>query len=518
MDILTACPVPEEQQTESSLSPETKIQHLEKMNQLYQNCLDALPGIVLLLNPEREIILANKAGQEAGAVPGEKCYAVMQARASKCPWCLTTESMAAVETQHFEYELDQTIRDFYWLPISSDLILHQIVERKIGSRGGAEIEKPEKPEGLRPLISNISHDFNNILAAIMGYVEKAQHCLDQPKALRQNLNHIMEHTERGKALIKHMLSMCGYIDQELGPIVLYTVVEEVLLDLEAHLPAHIALNKDVSTEPIQVVATANQIRIMLKNIIDNAVKAIGNNNGTLDIRLRPLELTVNETWPHPNLQPGNYLELIIKDSGHGIDIDTMEHIFEPYFTQMDPGGGYGLGLFIVRGIVKKYGGAIKVMSREGSGTEFTIWLPVATQGRPIKKKKVQPAPTGSESILYIDDDRDLASLGKYHLERLGYKVEAQTNAVEALHAFRKSPEKFHLVITDMNMPHMSGEMLSRGIMQIRPEIPIIMCTGFSEKIDEERARSIGLKEFILKPVKFDDLAKIIRNILDERRK
>ncbi|MCJ7603289.1 MAG: response regulator, partial [Desulfobulbaceae bacterium] len=215
--------------------------------------------------------------------------------------------------------------------------------------------------------------------------------------------------------------------------------------------------------------------------------------------------------------PGPYVDLMVSDTGHGMDRAVMERIFHPFFTTKGQGEGTGLGLSVVHGIVKSHEGAITVDSEPGKGTTFHIYLPRIEKGGEPEAPDAVPIPTGSERILYVDDEKTLVEMVKQMLEGLGYKVTGRTSSIEALEAFRDRPEKFHMVITDQTMPNMTGKTLAREILKIRPDIPIILCTGYSGLISEEKIKAIGIRELVMKPVVYDDLARIIRQVLDQKK-
>ena len=221
--------------------------------------------------------------------------------------------------------------------------------------------------------------------------------------------------------------------------------------------------------------------------------------------------------PHSEIElaPGPYVRLTVSDTGHGMDRGVMERIFDPFFTTKEPGEGTGMGLAMVHGIVKSHGGAITVHNDPGEGTMFHVYLPrLESPTEPEEALTAEPAPRGKERILFVDDEEQLVRMGQRMLERLGYSVTARTSSVEALEAFRAQPEKFDLVITDQTMPNMTGVELARELMRIRPDIPVILITGFSEAVTLEKAGRMDIREYIMKPVLLRDLGKAIRRVLD----
>ena len=240
--------------------------------------------------------------------------------------------------------------------------------------------------------------------------------------------------------------------------------------------------------------------------------------GVLKVSLRDVELDPDYTAKYPDVHSGPYIELTVSDTGHGIKEKEVHRILEPYFTTKEKGEGTGMGLSVVHGIVKEHGGAIRVHSEPGKGTTFTVLLPrIKAAEVEAKPEEITSLPTGGESILFVDDEPAIIDIGKRMLEGLGYELEVRTSPIEALEAFRKQPKKFDLVITDMTMPKMTGDELAKELMAIRPDIPIILCTGFSERITEEKAKALGIQGFAMKPFVIRDFVNTIRKVLNQEK-
>lgn len=285
--------------------------------------------------------------------------------------------------------------------------------------------------------------------------------------------------------------------------------------LRASLPATIQIQYDVSSSSA-VSADPTQIHQVLMNLCTNAAHAMQDEGGVLEVRLRDIRLE-NESIPgHGELEPGPHVELTVKDTGPGIAEDILERIFDPFFTTKERGVGTGLGLSVVHGIVKRHGGAISVESHPGEGAAFRILFPAIESGTDSPTHSAAPLPLGHERILVVDDEPLLVTVLKAMLEGLGYRVEYRTTGFDALEAMRHQSEDnpFDLVITDMTMPHLSGADLAREVQRIKPGLPVILCTGFSERIDAERASTIGCQGFLMKPVSLRELALLVRKVLD----
>lgn len=266
------------------------------------------------------------------------------------------------------------------------------------------------------------------------------------------------------------------------------------------------------------MADPTQVHQVLMNLCSNAHHAMREKGGILEVELKSVDVDADFAVLVPNLREGPYVRLTLSDTGHGMDRPTMERIFEPFFTTKAVGVGTGMGLATVHGIVTSHNGAITVYSEPGKGTTFHVYLPRLESKAPDAPLQVESIPTGKERILFVDDEASLARLGKQMLERLGYDVTARTSSVEALEAFRAKSDKFDLVITDQTMPNITGMELAEEMMRIRPDIPIILATGFSETISPERAKQLGIREYIMKPVAARELAQVTRQVLDEMEK
>jgi CheY-like chemotaxis protein len=243
---------------------------------------------------------------------------------------------------------------------------------------------------------------------------------------------------------------------------------------------------------------------------------MGDTSGILKVELHNVDLNVQKAAQYPELNSGSYVKLSISDTGHGMDSETLDRIFDPYFTTKEQDKGTGMGLAVVHGIIKGHGGIIRVQSTPGKGTRFDILFPVMEKQMESETAELKALPTGNEHILFIDDEENLIDLGKSMLKKLGYRVETRTRPDEALETFEAAPHKFDLVISDMTMPGMTGDSLAAELMKIRSDIPVIICTGYSEKIDERRAKDLGIKGLIMKPFTIRSLSKTVRDALDQK--
>ncbi len=379
------------------------------------------------------------------------------------------------------------------------------------------LQQAQKMEAVGTLAGGIAHDFNNILSAIMGYTELARVKLaDQPEIGRY-LGEVLQAGNRARELVKQILTFSRQSSDDRRPLEIGPVVREALKLLRASIPTTIEIRERIPTQCGMVLADATKIHQVLMNLCTNAYHAMREKGGVLAVELDRVQIDAgDEKVAALHLTAGSYLRLQVSDTGTGIDPVIRERIFDPYFTTKKKGEGTGMGLAVVHGIVKSHYGHISVYSEPGHGTSFRIYLPVTEddcgsggEGGPTE------VPTGNEHILVVDDEETLVQIKRNVLTDLGYRVTATTRSPEALTLFLAAPDDFDLVITDMTMPQMTGSELSQKLLALRPELPIIICTGFSEMLTEAKAKAMGIREYILKPVSRRDLAVIVRRVLNE---
>jgi two-component system, cell cycle sensor histidine kinase and response regulator CckA len=378
----------------------------------------------------------------------------------------------------------------------------------------AQIRESQRIESLGTLAGGIAHDFNNILSAILGYAQLAQLECQVDSNLRKYVSEIFKAGNRAKELVQQILLFSRQGHSKKGPMDMSRVVDEALKLIKATLPANIAIMENISHNLAPVFANEIQIHQIVMNLCTNAHHAIKTTDGMLDVSLKAISLLEQDAQNNPGLKPGSYIRLSIGDNGCGIPPDIINRIFEPYYTTKPTGEGTGLGLSTVHGIVKDHGGCIKVYSEAGVGTAFHVFLPAADTATETVVQHADQLPTGNECILLVDDEKALIDLGRDLLERLGYQVETRTSSIDAIEAFRSNFQKYNLVISDMTMPKMTGDEIALLMKAIRPDIPIILCSGFSDRINAQTMKSIGISAVLMKPVLYADLAHTIRQVLD----
>jgi signal transduction histidine kinase/CheY-like chemotaxis protein len=379
-----------------------------------------------------------------------------------------------------------------------------------------QLHQAQKLEAIGTLAGGIAHDFNNILTAILGYGELANLDIAEHSEAKDNLQHSMNAARRARDLVQHILAFSRQGKQERKPVDMRPIVKEGLKFLRASLPATIKIHQDIEEDVGTIEGDPTQVHQVLMNLCTNAAHAMDENGGELGVSLSKIDVNGEASVVHQGIEPGPYVRLRVSDTGHGIRRETLNRIFDPYFTTKEVGKGTGLGLAMVHGITKSYGGGITVSSESGKGSTFDVYFPrMGATDLPLKADKDEPLPMGRhERVLFVDDEVMITQFCRKTLKYLGYEVVVRTSSIEALELFRVQADQFDLVITDMTMPNMRGDKLAQELLKIRPGIPIILCTGFSEHITEEKAKTMGIREFAMKPLVMKDLARAIRNALD----
>jgi PAS domain S-box-containing protein len=381
----------------------------------------------------------------------------------------------------------------------------------------ARLRQAQKLEAIGTLAGGIAHDFNNILAPILGYAEMALEKLPEEDLARFDINEVITAAGRARELVKQILAISRRDDDQLMTLLdLSLITKEALKLLRSSLPSSIEIKQNI--QRVVTLANATQVHQVILNLVTNAAHAM-EGRGTLEVTLNEVELQEGsgDRMPTADLRPGFYARLRVRDSGAGMSADTLTRIFEPYFTTKEAGKGTGLGLAVVHGIVRKHGGEIGVESVLGKGTTFTVYIP-AVKETIIKETEAATAlPTGVERILYVDDEAAIARLGGRILGQLGYQVIEMTSPEEALEAFRAQPDGFDLIVTDFTMPRLTGLDLAGEILAVRPDMPIIICTGFNQQFTDEKAREMGIVDFAMKPLNRKQLAELVRKALDREK-
>ena len=379
----------------------------------------------------------------------------------------------------------------------------------------SKLNQSQKMEAIGTLAGGIAHDFNNLLSVIIGYTYMIIENLPKDSQNVSDLQEVHKAASRAKDLVSQILTFSRQDNQELIPLKIDLILKEVMKLLRSTIPTTIDIRLNLESNCKSVLANPTQVHQVILNLCTNAYHAMRDNGGVLNIKLETVVLPRDDTTSM-HIQAGEYVKLSVSDTGIGISKKNQEKIFDPYFTTKAKGEGTGLGLAVVHGIVKQYNGEITVNSKPGEGTTFCVYLPAIMDNIESKaNERTSSLPRGNESILVIDDDEKIVKLNKRVLENMGYHVIALTKSEEALNTFQQTPESIDLVLTDMTMPHMTGAELTKKLIAIRPDIPIIMCTGFSDQIDKDEAIKMGISDFLMKPVDMITLVLAVRKALDK---
>jgi len=501
--------------------------------EIYRNVFMDSPFEAIIVDREGRVVDVNQLRREAGATrPGDRCPQIGDRMyttdfAGNHLIDMRRELMECIQTGHPKEFPALGYKGRYltikMAPYAGGAIItvtdvtRHVRTEKDKKRYESQLLQSQKMEAVGTLAGGIAHDFNNILWIITGNVElvKTEIDADNNRA-HYHIQRVEEASRRAKDLVTQILNFSRHSSQEKRPLKIGTIIKESLKLLRSSLPTTIEIKQNIAEEDITIMADLTQISQVLVNLCTNAAHAMRDTGGTIDISLSKITLDEDETVRHQNLATGQYALLSVMDTGQGIPEDVVERIFDPFFTTKQVDEGTGMGLSVVHGIVKNHDGAITVFSKPGKGAVFHVLLPMITAETELAGRSYsQFIPTGNERILLVDDDSILLETQERILLRLGYAVVACQSSVAALEKFKRQPQNFDLVITDQTMPQMTGLALARECFAVRPDMPIILCTGFSESVSEEMARAAGVSAFLMKPVVMGKLAHTVRDILDE---
>jgi signal transduction histidine kinase/CheY-like chemotaxis protein len=377
-----------------------------------------------------------------------------------------------------------------------------------------QLQQAQKMEAIGTLAGGIAHDFNNILSAVIGFTELSLLNAPQGSQLQANLQHVVSAGQRAKKLIRQILTFSRQSNPETQPVQLRLIMREVIELLRASLPANIEIRHDIQSDAF-VMADPSQLHQVVMNLCTNAGHAMQSESGVLSLEVHDLHIDLGNADLFPDMLPGSYVEIVVADTGHGMSLKTLRRIFDPFFTTKEKGQGTGMGLAVVHGIVKNYKGEIGVQSKIGEGTTFRVLLPTVKKTEAAEMAMDHTIPKGNERILFVDDEPMQADLAIKFLSPLGYRVEAYTDSTAALNKFYQAPEQFDLVLTDMFMPKMTGRSLAAKISSIRPDLPIILCSGFGDGPGDPGNSAHHISGYLMKPYGINELASTIRKIMDK---
>jgi PAS domain S-box-containing protein len=401
---------------------------------------------------------------------------------------------------------------------ASNLGLVQGIIRDISKEKNlqAKLNQAQKMESIGTLTGGVAHDFNNIMGIILGNTELALEDVPKLNPAYSNLEEIKTASRRATNIVRQLLSFSRIVEKEMQPIEIGPIIKDGLKFLRSTIPTTIDIEQNIQLTNDTILADPTQINQILMNLCINASQAMEQTGGGIKVIVEKVILDDNSAKNYPGFKSGDHIKIMINDTGPGIDPKIIDQIFDPYFTTKEVGKGSGMGLAVVHGIVKSHNGAIAVDSIQGKGTKFIILFPLTTEKPMLETKAEQKISRGNETILFVDDEISITKMVKRMFERLGYKVETTTSPEEAFERFRSNPDHFDLVISDMTMPQMTGVELSEKLMDIRKNIPIIVCTGNSTLVNEEKAKELGLAAYVMKPIDMQETAQTIRKVLDRK--
>ncbi|MFH2058651.1 MAG: PAS domain S-box protein [Pseudomonadota bacterium] len=384
------------------------------------------------------------------------------------------------------------------------------------------LARSEKMEAMGTLAGGIAHDFNNILSGILGYAQLGKINTDRPENLNHHLNQIIKGSKRAGELVKQILTFSRQYEYEKQPLKVAVIVKEALKLIRATIPTFIEMKKEIVSNAM-IFADPSQIHQIIMNLCTNAYHSMLENKGTgkLIVTLKDVRIAEQQWILRPSVFSDSFIELSVSDTGCGIDKRIMEKMFDPYFTTKELGKGTGLGLALVHSIVEEHNGGITVDSRLGCGTDFRLFFPAVEQTIQTDEHfnvPVNAMPNGTESIMVVDDEESILFSTRELLEDCGYQVKTFPDGCQAYEEFKKAPYRYDLIVTDMTMPKMTGDDLAIEVLKLRPDLPVILCTGYSDLITQDRALEIGIRRYLQKPIYSYDFTVLIRSILEETRK
>ncbi|GIX48515.1 MAG: hypothetical protein KatS3mg131_2726 [Candidatus Tectimicrobiota bacterium] len=504
---------------------------LQEYKALYEILFEHSNDPMLMLSLDGIFLRVNRAMADMLGWPREaligRHYGLVATEASLRQWDERTRRALAGERLPRIFESEIRRRNGQVVPIECRTgFVRDASGRPVGIHGTyrdirarrrleAQLRQAQKLQAIGTLAGGIAHDFNNILAAILGYTELALYDLPSASPARRSMEEVLAAGKRARDLIRQILTFSRQGSQKREPVSLATLVQEVLTLLRASLPATVAIRQHLAPDAGTVLADPTQLHQVLLNLCTNAEHAMRPGGGVLEVEVDAVALPASPPPELAELPPGSYVRLRVRDTGHGMPPEVKERLFEPFFTTKGPGEGTGMGLAVVHGIVTSHGGAITVESAPGAGTTFTVYLP-RHAAPPAVATPPEVSPAGQGCVLLVDDEAAIVDIAQRLLAQLGYTVEAYTSGAEALAAFRAAPQRFDLVITDQTMPEMTGVALIEALRRLRPDVPVILCTGFSHIVDATQAQQLGISAFLYKPLTGQELGQVVQQVLQRR--
>ncbi|MFW8600166.1 response regulator [Desulfobacterota bacterium M19] len=505
---------------------EEKVRELKAVKEKWVKTFAALHDMVILMDKNKKILQANASTcrffkTTEDELRGKSCeiFCGKNCPCKDCPGDLTMADGNNHSAEIYHEHLHKTFEISSSAVPDEDgkldylvYVVTDVTERKCLEE---ELFQAHKMEAMGTLAGGIAHDFNNILTAVLGYSELAK---DEARArglTTSYLGEVIKATLRARDMVEQILSFSHKKIGRLQPIAPHLIVEEALKLLRNSMPSSVDIRTRIDCDCGKINGDPTKLHQIIVNLCTNALKALDEERGVIDIHLCRRRLNAGDLRTQDETQPGSFVEIMVRDNGCGMSKTTRQHIFEPYFTTRKVGQGTGLGLSIVYGLARSMGGIVRVHSQPGVGSEFRVLFPVLPAAEERDTAPViADLPMGTEHIMVVDDEKMIAELQKALLEKQGYKVTALTSSNAALKAFTTNPDAFDLLLTDQTMPEISGHELAAEVLALRPDLPVILCTGYSSVISKEQALKMGIKLYIHKPVQRCDLVRFVRDVLD----
>ena len=501
---------------------------IRKSEEQWYRTFNSFTDIVTLQTPDLTIVKANRAAYLTlnltwDTVIGHHCYELFHGVEEICPNCplqATVETFKPYTSEIYHAELDKTLlvsaSPIFDEQGDLEYIAHVAKDITEMKQLQGQLQQAQKMEAIGLMAGGMAHNFNNNLAIILGNIELAQIKMPAASDVIEYLKNAKIAVLRSRDLIQQILTFSRKGEKDIVPMQPALVVDETLTLLRSTMPSTVNLQQVISksSRDVSIKADPSRIQEVLLNLCTNAVHAM-EEKGDLTISLEAVLLQPQDLPAQYGGMPGRYVQLSVQDSGSGITEEAQKNIFDPFFTTKDVGKGTGMGLATVYGIVEQHNGMIKVKSVVGEGTTFEIYFPVIEFQQLESSSIIHDLPKGDENILFLDDDEMITNVWSQMLSEHGYKVSSMTSSTETLKLFTANPDYFDLVITDQTMPDLSGQDLIKELLKIKPKLLTILCTGYSTKIDEDKAKKLGIKAFCMKPLDLAELLEKTRRVLDE---
>ncbi len=507
---------------------EGALQSVRESELLWQRTFDAIGDMVIIQDTDFQMLQVNQATLDyfhltTEEIVGKKCFELFSPDKDLCEHCpiYSVKNSLQPVTTGMSFGMPKRSCQVTVSPILDDSqtllgIVHIVRDISDQKQLETQLRQAQKMEAIGTLAGGIAHDFNNILTPIVGYANLLRLQANDDIQMQQGLDTIMEAAGRATELVKQILSFSRKQEQEMTPLSIQPIVTEVLKLLNSTLPSTIEVQHDIDMDCGKILADPTQIHQLLMNLCTNSGYAMSERGGVLKVSVHCLDLSTSECSQLPRLSPGVHLCLEVSDTGSGIPTDIQKRVFEPYFTTKVKDQGTGMGLAVVHSIVVSHNGDIFLSSKEGKGSTFRIFLPVQQEET---GKETHPSETvlakGTEHILLVDDEESVIKVHQEMLTSLGYQVTITTDSNQALQWIRAEPEKFDLLFTDMTMPGLTGAELTRETLNLRADLPIIICTGFSELLSPQQAQELGVSAFLSKPVTLSRMASVTQKVLHQ---